>query len=71
MTNMWFARKYRKWNRLERGSCAVNEALNLADSFTAACRASEPIPAWALALRALACRVRMQRAVLAKKAEKS
>ncbi len=43
----------------QRGAWSVEAALALADSFSAECRASEEIPGWALALRALAGRVRL------------
>lgn len=58
------------WQEPIRGAVSVRRALNLADSFTEACAAGEPVPSWALALRALARRVRIQAQALAKKANK-
>jgi len=47
----------------QRGAWSVEAALALADSFSEACRKGEAIPGWALALRALACRVRLSQQV--------
>ena len=56
-----FQKLGKDWESLERGAYTVQRALDLADSFSEECRAGKEIPAWALALRALACRVRMQK----------
>ena len=49
------------WERKAWGACGVDAALKLADSFTEACRDGEPIPQWALALRAMAARIRLHK----------
>jgi hypothetical protein len=36
-----------------RGSCGIVEALQLSDAFADACREGEPIPRWALVVRAM------------------
>lgn len=53
--------KIKTWQKKIRGGCCAAEALSLADSFSKACVVSKKIPMWALALRALAGRVRMQK----------
>jgi hypothetical protein len=45
--------------KTQRGAWSIEAALALADSFSEACETGQAIPGWALALRALADRVRL------------